>query len=770
MLPHRPARWLVAALISASVLGLLAYQAHDAAESAQRRVGVGIHQGGGGLEISGVRPGGPADAAGLQVGDRILRIGAVRTAKAADWDRAAADFRPGEPVEVDTERDGRRQVLRMTPGMPFPWARFGVNTLAALAYLALALLVVLQPRRGVAHRLLLVFSVAVALELTLPATTIGHVGLMASALTVYYLLTGLEIGVELHLASVIPERPRWLAARPWIVPIYYAVGLGFALVTAATFLAEDVVGGDLFPWSSVASEQLLLRFAMPVWALAVAALLAVAAFTYPKPRGRQQAALVLAGVVPWALFVLLVAVLGEQAFLGLAWLAVIEPLVLLCYPAAVFVAIFRYRLFDIQVPVRRSILYGAAMGAIFLVFFSALGAGGAIFSRVFEQGGSVWAIATAALVLGLIFGPLIRALQRWIDRRLFPERHALRAHLIALAAELPALGKVPRMGDHLVERICGIFGARTAALLLADPAADRLGLVAARQLPGGEEVDRSVLFALSDPAVAALERAGRPVTFEHLEDALAEPTPLLARLADLGASLVAPLPGNRRLVGLLAVGPRREGERYRGEEIELLDLLGRHAALAFENARLFESATFESLTGLLRREAILDRLASELERAQRHSRPLTVGMADLDHFKRVNDRHGHLAGDSLLRRIGETLQDCLRNADAVGRYGGEEFLLVLPETDLDGAHVAAEKMRAAVEQTSLPLGAEAAQGEGREEASVTVSIGLASLDELAVEGYRHVTSQDLIAAADRALYRAKGGGRNRVHPLLSRAG
>ena len=769
MPPHRPARWLVAALISAAILGLLAYQARDTAESAGRRVGVVIHQAGGGLTVRGVLPDGPADAAGLEPGDGVVRIGATATAKASDWDRAAAGFRAGEPVEVEVLRDGRRRVLRMVPGMPFPWARVGVNALAALAYLALALLVVLQPRRGVAHRLLLVFSVAVALELTLPATSIGHFGLLASALTVYYLLTGLEIGVELHLASVIPERPRWLATRPWMVPVYYAVGLALAAATAATFLAEDVAGRDLFPWSSAGIEQLLLRFAMPVWALAVAAILAVPAFTHPKPRGRQQAALVLAGVVPWALFVLVLAVVGEEAFVGLAWLAVLEPLVLLCYPVAVFVAIFRYHLFDIQVPVRRSILYGAATGAIFLVFFSALGAGGAIFSHLFEQGGSVWAIATATLVLGLLLGPLIRVLQRWIDRRLFPERHALRAHLIALAAELPALGKVPRMGDHLVERICGIFGARSAALLLADPAADRLGVVAARQLPGAGEVDRAVLYALSDPMVAAVERAGRPVAREQVE-ASGEPTPLAARLRELGTELVAPLPGNHRLVGLLAVGPRRKGERYRGEEIELLELLCRHAAMVLENARLFESATYESLTGLLRREAILERLTTELERAQRHSRPLTVGMADLDHFKRVNDRHGHLAGDSLLRRIGEALQSCLRTADVVGRYGGEEFLLVLPETDLDGAHVAAEKMRQAVEQTSLPLSSRTAEGGDPEEASVTVSIGLASLDELAEEGYRHVTAQDLIAAADRALYRAKGGGRNRVHPLLSRVG
>jgi diguanylate cyclase (GGDEF)-like protein len=97
------------------------------------------------------------------------------------------------------------------------------------------------------------------------------------------------------------------------------------------------------------------------------------------------------------------------------------------------------------------------------------------------------------------------------------------------------------------------------------------------------------------------------------------------------------------------------------------------------------------------------------------------------------------------------------------RFGGEEFLLVLPETDLDGAQTVAEKVRRAVQEIRLGLDA-------GEEASVTVSIGLASLDEVLDEDLRVATPRDLIAAADRALYRAKGAGRNRVHPLLHRAG
>ncbi len=125
-------------------------------------------------------------------------------------------------------------------------------------------------------------------------------------------------------------------------------------------------------------------------------------------------------------------------------------------------------------------------------------------------------------------------------------------------------------------------------------------------------------------------------------------------------------------------------------------------------------------------------------------------MADLDYFKAVNDRHGHLAGDTLLRRTAQVIAGELRGTDAVGRYGGEEFLLVLPETDLQGATAVAEKVRCQVQDTLVPL-------EDGPPLRATVSIGLATLG-----GEGNLTSRDLIAAADRALYEAKSAGRNRV--------
>ncbi|MGH9360359.1 MAG: GGDEF domain-containing protein, partial [Thermoanaerobaculia bacterium] len=193
--------------------------------------------------------------------------------------------------------------------------------------------------------------------------------------------------------------------------------------------------------------------------------------------------------------------------------------------------------------------------------------------------------------------------------------------------------------------------------------------------------------------------------------------------------------------------------------LELLDLLSHHVATVFENARLFESATYESLTGLLRREAILEQLERELDRALRYKRPLTIAMADLDHFKEVNDRHGHLAGDALLKRVAQVAAAGLRSTDAIGRYGGEEFLLVLPETDLGGAGAVAEKIRSMVQRATVPL-------EDGSVAGATISIGLAALEEFGPREAR-ITARDLLAEADRSLYEAKNGGRNRVFPMVA---
>nr|WP_295079402.1 GGDEF domain-containing protein [uncultured Roseateles sp.] len=165
--------------------------------------------------------------------------------------------------------------------------------------------------------------------------------------------------------------------------------------------------------------------------------------------------------------------------------------------------------------------------------------------------------------------------------------------------------------------------------------------------------------------------------------------------------------------------------------------------------RNFELAMQDMLTGLQNRRAIADQLSMAVARARRQGQVLSVLMMDIDHFKHVNDNYGHLAGDKVLQSVAQTLQSRLREQDQIGRFGGEEFLLILPDTSLEGALVLAEALRAAVAGSKTSW--------EHQTISVTISIGvwggLISPTD---------TADTVVGAADTAMYRAKVGGRNQV--------
>jgi two-component system cell cycle response regulator len=160
-------------------------------------------------------------------------------------------------------------------------------------------------------------------------------------------------------------------------------------------------------------------------------------------------------------------------------------------------------------------------------------------------------------------------------------------------------------------------------------------------------------------------------------------------------------------------------------------------------------ATHDGLTGLLNRNSILDKLEEELARNSRDAKPVALLMVDLDRFKSINDTHGHLAGDAVLREAAARMKSVARCYDSLGRYGGEEFLVVLPGCDLAAATAQAERLRLAIADQPFSC--------SQQQLAVTCSIGLACTDTHAPES--------LIRRADEALYEAKSRGRNRVVTL-----
>ena len=171
------------------------------------------------------------------------------------------------------------------------------------------------------------------------------------------------------------------------------------------------------------------------------------------------------------------------------------------------------------------------------------------------------------------------------------------------------------------------------------------------------------------------------------------------------------------------------------------------AQLLLAREALREQATHDGLTGLLNRSAILEILGKELVRSGREGQPLSVLMIDLDHFKQINDQYGHLVGDAVLRESSARVRSAVRRYDSVGRYGGEEFLVVLPGCDGDAAKLRAERLRIAMVNQLFTIAARTIP--------VTCSIGCTTFTGAE-------DAESLIRAADTALYTAKHRGRNRI--------
>jgi two-component system, cell cycle response regulator len=222
-------------------------------------------------------------------------------------------------------------------------------------------------------------------------------------------------------------------------------------------------------------------------------------------------------------------------------------------------------------------------------------------------------------------------------------------------------------------------------------------------------------------------------------------------------SLAVPLGFKDHIVGVIFIEQQLEPDA----DLELLELFAAQAAIAIENVRLYDLATIDGLTRLMSRLHWTDRFNDTLKLASRHGHNTSLLMLDLDGFKEVNNNLGHLSGDHLLMKVGRVIRESLRSTDIAGRYGGDEFSLVLPLTDQNGALVIAERLRQAINTINVANNRNLNQ-------TISVSIGLCTLRSKQLENGT-LNNQDLdlarnamIENADKAMYQAKNDGNNRV--------
>jgi diguanylate cyclase (GGDEF)-like protein len=196
---------------------------------------------------------------------------------------------------------------------------------------------------------------------------------------------------------------------------------------------------------------------------------------------------------------------------------------------------------------------------------------------------------------------------------------------------------------------------------------------------------------------------------------------------------------------------------FREDHQRLVESLGLQIAAALQNAHLYELAMVDGLTGLFMRRYFDARIEEEIERSKRYGTPFSVVMMDVDDFKKLNDEHGHLIGDRVLRAISNVVKAQMRGVDTAARYGGEEIAMILPRTEMVSAYNVGERIRIAIAEQRVTTDSEPPKVLG-----VTASFGIASYPET-----RASTGEDLVRRADRALYRAKKTGKNRVELFWS---
>lgn len=275
-----------------------------------------------------------------------------------------------------------------------------------------------------------------------------------------------------------------------------------------------------------------------------------------------------------------------------------------------------------------------------------------------------------------------------------------------------------------------------------------------RELRSGLEADLQNIVSLYDTTKQICKTLDESAVFSgflnqaqkylHFEDCkfIRENTPPKIEKNDVAL----PLKMNRRIVGFLVCTGVEESEKTGFNILAQQFFLGIKRAILYQEIQ--ELAISDSLTGVSSRRYCLDRLKQELERSSKFNYPFSVLMTDIDYFKTYNDRYGHLVGDAILKEVSASIKENVRQIDIVGRYGGEEFCIILAETDKEQALLAAQRIRQAIESKLIHV--------YDEYVKITVSIGLSMFPKHAKD------IEKLIDYSDQALYRAKEEGRNRV--------
>ena len=308
--------------------------------------------------------------------------------------------------------------------------------------------------------------------------------------------------------------------------------------------------------------------------------------------------------------------------------------------------------------------------------------------------------------------------------------------------------------QYILNQAIEITGAEKGSIMLYDIENNRLSVrvlagledKAYQEKVNNNEIDcRS--FKPGEGIAGRVFQTGRPMVVDKANEEVLFVEPAKSFVRSIAC---IPMKVYSDPIGVINVTNKKDETGFDDEDLELLKAVADQSAVAINKAQLWEMAVTDSLTGLYVRRYFMMKFQEELLRAQRYDKNLTVIMADLDRFKQINDTYGHSTGDRVLRIVGKFLQQNIRDVDIIARFGGEEFVILLPEADQNEARSVSERLRHNLENLELD-----------DCPSLTLSLGIAAFPKDGTD------IEELIIKADAAMYAAKQSGRNRVEMYAS---
>jgi diguanylate cyclase (GGDEF)-like protein/putative nucleotidyltransferase with HDIG domain len=409
----------------------------------------------------------------------------------------------------------------------------------------------------------------------------------------------------------------------------------------------------------------------------------------------------------------------------------------------------KYHLFDMKLVIRKGLVYAGITGIITAAFIVMLYG----LNYVLQSAGSysLGLIIPVGMVMlmALLFNPLRVSLEKGADRLFYGKRYDYRQMVLNFANQMSNVIDLDELAKAALRPITKAVSASQTSLLLASDV--HFSAQFAERLAHGSPVT-PIHFRREGPIVGWLEREDKPLYREIIYTAPEFKGMWQQERNTLDAAeieLLCPIKSKHKLIAILALSKKQPRGYYSRDDADLLMTLAKEAAIAIENAQMYarakQRANTDELTGLFNHRYFHERLEEEIARCSRFGDIFSLIFVDLDNFKKYNDVYGHSAGDEALKQISKNMVQSVRDIDICFRYGGDEFGILLPQTPLDGASKAAERMRKSIEaETNL------------EGVPQTCSIGIASWP---TDG---VMREEVIQSAYAAQYYAKQTGGNRI--------